>query len=289
MHATGGSGSSQSEFWRAYFARNLATAVFLPWHSAPPLSLKERATIQSSIQQFQLGEGSSGRRLLDRARIFAAKIGDNAFVPALALFVHEEQRHSRQLLRFMQREGIPAVAKHWVDSVFRQLRVLAGLEVELRVLVTAEILAVPYYRALRDATHSPILRGIATRILEDEAAHLRFQASMLARLGVERSRVLDWLVFRLHRLFLLGTACVVWQGHANVFRAAGQGFRALVRDARKEFEGLERLTAELRKIARLRPSPAIPIGRSAPLQPSISSFRKPLRASGTSFRNPAPR
>ena len=60
--------SSQSEFWRDHFARNLAVTALLPWHDAPCLTPDERAAIQSSIQQFQLGEGSSGRRLLDRAR-----------------------------------------------------------------------------------------------------------------------------------------------------------------------------------------------------------------------------
>lgn len=280
--------SSQSEFWRDHFARNLAVTALLPWHDAPCLTPDERTSIQSSIQQFQLGEGSSGRRLLDRARIFAAKVGDDAFVPALALFIREEQRHSSQLLRFMEREGIPALPKHWVDSVFRRLRVLAGLELSLRVLVTAEIIAVPYYRALGAATASPLLRGLSEQILEDEAAHLRFQASMLARIGARRSRAIEWVAFRFHRLFLLGTTCVVWRGHRKVFRAARRTYRGLVKDALAEFGALERLSTDLRKIARL-PSPAIPIARSARPQPSTSSSQTPLRASGTSSRNPAPR
>lgn len=280
--------SSQSEFWRDHFARNLGVTPLLPWHDAPALTAEERAAIQSSIQQFQLGEGSSGRRLLDRARVFAAEVGDGAFVPALALFVREEQRHSSQLLRFMGREEIPALPKHWVDSVFRRLRVLAGLELSLRVLVTAEIIAVPYYRALGAATKSPLLRAISEQILEDEAAHLRFQASMLARIGARRPRALQWLVFRLHRLFLLGTTCVVWRGHGRVFKAAGHAYRAFVKDSLAEFDALERLSGDLRKIARL-PSPAIPIARSARPQPSTSSSQTPLRASGTSSRNPTPR
>jgi hypothetical protein len=280
--------SSPSEFWRDHFARNLAVTGLLPWRDAPALSANERAAIESSIQQFQLGEGSSGRRLLDRARIFAAKMGDDAFVPALALFVREEQRHSGQLLQFMEREGIPALPRHWVDSVFRRLRVLAGLELSLRVLVTAEIIAVPYYHALGAATTSPLLRGISEQILEDEAAHLCFQASMLARLGVRRSRAIEWLAFRFHRLFLLGITCVVWRGHRKIFQAARRSYRDLVKDTLTEFDGLERRSRDLRKIARL-PSPVIPIARSARPQPLPSSSQAPRRASGTSSRNPAPR
>ena len=99
----------------------------------------------------------------------------------------EEQRHSAYLLRFMQREGIPVSSKHWVDTVFRRLRVLGGLELALRVLVSAEIIAIPYYRALGAATQSPLLQAICATILQDEAAHLRFQASMLWRLSASQA------------------------------------------------------------------------------------------------------
>lgn len=288
METPDGGGSSQSEFWRDHFARNHAAPDSLPWNDATALSNAERDAIASSIQQFQLGEGSSGERLLQRGAEFGRKVRDDAFVPALALFIKEEQRHSRHLLRFMQRERIPALAHHWVDSVFRRLRVLAGLELSLRVLVTAEIIAVPYYRALGGATKSPLLKVLCAQILDDEAAHLSFQASMLARLGAARTRASEWLAFRLHRLFLLGTTCVVWRGHGRVFRAAGYRYAAFVKEALAEFDGLERLAGDLRKIARL-PSPATPLGRSARLQPSLSSSRRQPRATGISSRNRAPR
>jgi hypothetical protein len=280
--------SSQSQFWRDHFARKLAEGDSLPWDQACALTTAERDAIQSSIQQFQLGEGSSGERLLKRGGEFARQAGDDAFVPALSLFIQEEQRHSAHLLRFMRREGIAPIAKHWVDSVFRRLRVLAGLELSLRVLVSAEIIAVPYYRALGGATESPLLRAICAQILDDEAAHLRFQASMLARLAAKRTRALDWLVFRIHRLFLRGTTCVVWLGHWRVFQAAAQTYSEFAKDALAEFDSLEQLSRDLRKIARL-PSPAIPIGRSARLQPLPSSSQRPRRARDTSSRNRAPR
>ena len=280
--------SSQSQFWRDYFDRKRQAADSLPWGDPYRLTPAERNAIQASIQQFQLGEGSSGERLLKRGGEFARDAADDAFVAALSLFIREEQRHSGHLLRFMRREGIPPIGKHWVDSVFRKLRVLAGLELSLRVLVTAEIIAVPYYRALGEATNSPLLRALCAQILDDEAAHLRFQSSMLARLAARRARALDWLVFRAHRLFLLGTTCVVWRGHGRVFRAAARSYRAFVKDSLAEFDGLERLSGDLRKIARL-PSPAVPSERSARLQPSLSSSRRPRRASDTSSRNRAQR
>ncbi len=142
-------GTNQSNGWCDYFRANRTTSADLPWDDAYKLTQGERLAIERSIQQFQLGEGAAGRRLLERGHAYSEAAGDPFFQEALTLFIKEEQRHSGHLLRFMRQQGIPAIGKHWLDSVFRRLRVFSGLELELRVLVTAEIIAVPYYRAPR--------------------------------------------------------------------------------------------------------------------------------------------
>ena len=241
-----------STAWREHFEANRNPTEDLPWDDPYRLTPSERRAVERSVQQFQLGEGAQGRRLLARGQAYARATGDIVFPEALTLFIREEQRHSGQLLRFMLLQGIPAVGKHWVDSVFRWVRVLAGLELELRVLVTAEVIAVPYYRALGRATRSALLRSLSDRILEDEARHLQFQASMLSRLEAQRSRFLRRLIWQAHRWFLAGTCCVVWIEHRSVFTAAGRSFRGLLRDALSEFAGLERAAglhgAEARQI-----------------------------------------
>jgi len=229
-----------SRAWKGHFEANLATAERLPWHDSYALAPTEREAIEKSVQQFQLGEGAQGRRLMARAREFAKTSGDALFAEALALFIREEQRHSGQLLRFMRGQGIAPVEKHWVDSVFRRLRVLAGLELELRVLVTAEVIAVPYYRALGRATRSNLLRSISERILCEEAEHLRFQASMLSRIEADRVPFIRALTWAAHHWFLIGTCCVVWVEHRSVFSAAGRSFRDLLAHALSQFSGLKR-------------------------------------------------
>jgi hypothetical protein len=231
--------ASVSKAWCSYFLANRLDPQEMPWADPFVLSTAERNAIAHSIQQFQLGEGSEGRRLQDRGRSYSLAAGDPHFSEALSLFVKEEQRHSAHLLRFMRAQGIPALSSHWVDSVFRRLRVLAGLELSLRVLVTAEIIAVPYYRALGRATESPLLRAISARILQDEAAHLKFQSSMLSRLGKARRLAARNLISRLHRLFLVGTLFVVWAEHGSVFRAAGYAFEEFALEALYEFAALE--------------------------------------------------
>jgi len=232
-----------SRAWCDYFAANRLKADEVPWGDAYRLTPSERQAIQKSVQQLQLGEGAEGRRLLAGGHAYARAAGDPLIPEALTLFIREEQRHSAQLLKFMRLQGIPAVKKHWVDSVFRWVRVLAGLEVELRVLVTAEVIAVPYYRALGCATRSALLRSISERILRDEAEHLRFQTSMLSRLEAARVQLLRRLIWRAHQWFLVGTCCVVWIEHRSVFKSAGRSFCELLGDALAEFSGLEAATA----------------------------------------------
>jgi hypothetical protein len=226
---------AESRKWITHFSLRSITALHVSSKTAIQLTEKERCTITPSIQQFQLGEGSRGQRLLEQGQKFARARNDPLFGGSLDLFIKEEQQHSRYLAAFMKSQSIALVDKHWVDTVFRKLRVLAGLELSLTVLVTAELIAVPYYRSLRGATGSPILKMICTRILEDESCHLKFQASMLARAASARPAVFQSALSELHRLFLLGTILVVWIEHRPVFQAAGYDFQRFKSETLHEF------------------------------------------------------
>ena len=238
------------------------TALHVSRRDAPQLTIKELATIKTSIQQFQLGERSRGRRLLDRGKVYGCKVNDPFFASALELFIKEEQQHSRYLADFMESQSIPFISRHRIDTVFRRLRGLAGLELSLTVLVTAELIGVLYYRALREATGSVTLRIICARILEDETAHLRFQASMLARLSSTRSPVWQRAISGLHMFFLLGTIVIVWAGHRSVFESAGVGFRRFMEDTLREFREWGNLCL------------ATVAGASAHRQPSLNKFER---------------
>lgn len=225
----------RSSDWVAYFDSNAADAV-LPWDDTYRLSGAERVAVAASIQEFQLGENASGRRLLNRAQAWARRAGDSAYVAALRLFIGEEQRHSRTLARFLELHGIGCLRRHWVHGFFRWVRCLAGLELCMRVLATAEMIAVPYYSALRDATGSPLLRAICTRILEEEAAHLRFQTFTFRQFDARRSVAARRAVECVHRLFAVATATLVWFDHRSVFVAAGRSLRRLRRETLEQFE-----------------------------------------------------
>jgi hypothetical protein len=228
-----------TSYWRSVFAARANRPDLRHWRSAPRLTAGERRLVAASLQQFQLGEDADGAGLLRRALNSALAEFDSDFEPTLRLFIREEQRHSRDLGRFLDREGIARLGRHWVDGVFRHVRKLAGLELCLTVLTTAEIVAVPYYTALRDATHSPLLRSICEQILADEGGHLSYQAFNLTMLRARRRRFWPAGEAALWRLFLLGTLVVVWREHGRVFAAGGYGWTRLRQECERLLAAVE--------------------------------------------------
>lgn len=236
--------------WLAHFEHNRRHLLPIPWHEGPTLTPAERRAIARSVAEFQLGESSEGRHFLALAEDYAARSGDREYVPALRLFIAEEQRHARDLGRFMDLEGIPRTGKTLGDSVFRHLRKLGGLELEVTVLVTAEILAQVYYRALGRATKSPILRRLCEQILSDEDAHVQFQCERLAILRHEGPRWRAPLARLGHRVLMAGTTLVVWWRHRPALRRGGFGplgfWRGVRRCSRRAFSIADPRSSDLR-------------------------------------------
>ena len=225
--------------WYTHFQENRAARSSLPWHDSYLLSPAERRAVGPSIQQFQLGEWARGRGFKRRAASEPALAADPWFLPALDLFIAEEQGHSGLLGRFLDREGIPRLSHDWLDGAFRRLRKLAGLEVCAAVLVTAEVLAMPFYQALRDATRSRLLRAICVHILRDESAHLNYQALTLGLVRRSLSDTACMIHSAVHSALFCGAALLVWRHHRCTFRAAGWTFSRFWNDARHWFALLQ--------------------------------------------------
>jgi hypothetical protein len=215
--------------WAVFFSSRAANRELLPWSHPQGLTDRERKVVSASIQQFQLGEGSDGSGLIRRGSASRLAVLDPNFLPSLELFIREEQRHSRHLAAFLEREGVDLLHQHWVDRVFRRLRKFAGLETCLRVLVMAEIVAVPYYTALERATGSVLLGRICANVVSDEADHLRFQAENLERLQSSR-RSFPKMELLFWRCFQLATLLVVWREHGEVLRVGGYNWSTFCKE-----------------------------------------------------------
>ncbi|MFD8807444.1 ferritin-like domain-containing protein [Streptomyces sp. NPDC059597] len=179
----------------------------------------EHPAVWASVQRFQVGEDGDGTSLLAKAD----RAGDPDYARAARLFVAEEQNHARLLARLLASAGIPTLAGHWSDAVFVRLRRLLGLRLELLVLMVAELVALRYYRALRDGTADPLTSQVAARILADEERHIPFHCARLHASFARLPRLLRRPLLSLWRLLLLAATLFVSLDHGPALRHLGVG------------------------------------------------------------------
>ncbi|MGG4103228.1 ferritin-like domain-containing protein [Paenibacillus lautus] len=226
--------------WTEYFLRNNQNLIDIHWDDHYKLTSEEREIITKSIQQFQLGENSEGKYLINCAKKYVLETQDQDYYHALIEFIKEEQRHARDLGRFMRLQEIPLIRSHWVDNVFRKLRKYAGLELSIIVLITAEIIAKIYYKALKESTNSIILIDLCNQILNDEEKHVRFQSETLYKLARNKSYIMNQISRQFHRFLFEGTLIVVWYQHKSVFKAGGYTLLSFYHDCRQVFNSSKR-------------------------------------------------
>ena len=195
------------------------------WELAPTITDGERQAILRSLQAWQLGETSDGAHLLLAATRYAERIGDADYPDAVRLFVAEEQKHGRNLGRYLDLIGEPRLTRDWGDSLFRWVRYRnASMEVWTLAVITVESSAQIFYRALRDATSCELLRQICTDILIDEAQHIVFQKERLHTIVSLRSPLSQRLSRSAYSVFFDVVGTVVWVAHRRLFRAGGVPF-----------------------------------------------------------------
>jgi hypothetical protein len=161
--------------WLTYFTQSRTCRPPIPWERGISLAPQVRAPLLESLQRFQVGESGDGAHLIAAAQAR----GDATYVRRLRLFVAEEQEHARLLAGLVRALGGECLAAHWSSDLFTRLRHIGGLEGELLVLLTAEIVGLAYYRALRDRVSDPVLHAVVTRMVRDEEAHLPFHCDAL--------------------------------------------------------------------------------------------------------------
>jgi len=177
-----------------------------------------------SLQEFQRGESSDGRHFMGRGFAYALRSGDQNYLTALDLFIKEEQRHGNYLGRYLTAAGVPLLTQTSTDSIFRALRRMGGLEGMITVLITAELIACVYYKAIQAATGSPLLQDLCAQILRDEDRHIRFQAERLALMRRQRSQLMTGVTTVLHTVLLCGALVFIWPRHGKAIQRGGYSF-----------------------------------------------------------------
>ena len=108
--------------------------------------------------------------------------------------------------------------------MFRRLRKDAGYLWSITVLITAEIVSITYYRALRNATDSTVLDRVCEKILSDEAQHLRYEAEVIAALRRQMPGLAASLASFFHRVLFAGAVLTVYVSHRGVLNRGGYFF-----------------------------------------------------------------
>jgi len=223
--------------WKKYFESNKTHFSDIDWTEEDKLTGIEKEIITHSIQQFQKGENSEGKHLFAFAKTFP----DPQYFECIKLFISEEQMHARVLGKFMNKHSIPEINCHWVDSIFRWIRKLTGLENSIVVLVTAEIIAKVYYRALMEATSSLLLKKICTQILRDEDQHIIFQCSTLCYFYSKKNFLRKIASRSFHFVLMAGTILIVWVYHRKVLGAGNYRFSKFYSETISLFFEAERI------------------------------------------------
>jgi len=228
---------TSSREWRRYFEQNANSLLEIPWHLGAELTAEETAAIARSLKEFQAGESSEGKHLFRYAEQYAERSGDHEYLAAIRLFIKEEQRHGRDLGRFLTINGIAPVGTTLTDRVFRKLRNLfGGLETSIAVLITAEIIAKVYYLVIRQATDSVILRTLCDQILRDELRHVQYQSQQLARLRQDRGMLGNAATVLFQRALCFGATMIVALTHRRAIRRGGLSFHDWWRSCWAEFD-----------------------------------------------------
>lgn len=235
-----------SLWWCDHFRQNADRQRSIPWPAVITLSERQRRTLLSSLQDFQLGESSEGKHGRARAAAYAARVGDPHYAEAIRLFFAEENRHAAYLARYLALHGVEPIGRSWTDSIFRRVRRLMGLELLITVLLTAELIGEVYYRAVRAATGCPVLRAICSQLLRDERMHVRFHVERFRFLRRGRTRLRSAIQDELWWFFLGVTCLSVWVKHRRAFRLGGYGLRRFRAEAVRGWRRAVRAMAQAR-------------------------------------------
>ena len=220
--------------WLAHFRSQAAHPRQVPATLDDTLTARERRLIGASIATFQLGESSDGTRLRAAVRQHCGAQADHPFVEIFDLFIAEEQRHARLLGEFMQDHEIPEIRSALTDRAFRGLRHCGGLESRLRLLVTAEIIGIVYYRALEVVTDCKRLQILCRTLVADELVHVAFESQLLLALRTRRPAVAK-LLSAGEQCLLSAASLAVWLTHRRVLKCAGYGPLLFLRDCRSQY------------------------------------------------------
>ncbi len=235
--------------WLAHFRSQAAHPRLVPTTLDDTLTGRERRLIAQSIATFQLGESSQGAHLRTAVRDQRGSQDPHACSEIFDLLIAEEQRHASLLGAFMQDHEIPRCERAVTDQAFRALRRLGGLEARLRILVSAQIIGIVYYRALEGVTDCRRLQILCRTIAADELVHVAFESQLLLQRRGGKHAFVKLLTGAWEQCVLTAAALVVFATHRRVLKSAGYGPALFVHDCRSQYAFYLKSPPALRRLS----------------------------------------
>jgi hypothetical protein len=189
-----------------------------------------------SLQRFQAGENGDGAGLIAKSE----RAGDPDYLAAVRLFVAEEQNHARLLRNVLSYAGESTIDGHWTDTVFVVVRRALGLRLELMTLMLAEVVALRYYRALRDGTGDALVTEVAGGILADERRHVPFHVDRLRDGFADTPGFARLIAAGFWWVLMTGATLVVAVDHGRALANLGVSRRRFVREVLALFRPIVR-------------------------------------------------
>lgn len=212
-----------------------------PWQPpvaepSPFLHDPRRPALAEAFATFQLGETGGGTRLMRFVHQTFPK--DEAYAKAVQLFLAEEHRHSAMLAQLVGYLDGELKQTHWQNGVFRRLRTLFGLEFNVQVLLTAELIAVAWYGLLASHVPDPVVRSACARVTRDEVQHVAFHGDFFRTVHQKRLPLGSQLWALQFQVVLLATEAAAWWEFRRCLESFGISralFQRRVRGAARGF------------------------------------------------------
>ncbi len=223
--------------WVKHFESHRAGWTEPDWPNLSACGLDDarKRLLAESLAVFQLGETGGGTRLRRFVKKTVAEepsMHSNGYERAIDLFLAEENDHARLLARMVGYLGGELRRKYWANGLFRSVRTAMGLEFNLQVLLTAELIAEAYYGLLHRHVPDPVIASVCGRIVSDEVGHIGFHRTFFA--WRHRGR-LPWATAlwsaQLQALYVVAET-LVWREHVTCLRAFGVGQKSFQHRAR---------------------------------------------------------
>jgi hypothetical protein len=215
--------------WLDHFEYHAAHRSELPPELRDDLTGYERRLIAASLARFHRAERLEPAALLHAAEGHETEHRVAPLARIIQLLIAEEQQHARLLGAFMEQHGLAPKPRGWLDRALRRMRSLAGFESQLSVLITRELIAKVYLRALEAATGSRQLQALCRMLVADELAHIGFESELLRELKTRRGALARNGAELLRRAYFTASAVSAWFSHRAVLRAPGYRFVTFLR------------------------------------------------------------